>query len=349
MKGATLKDVAREADVSIASASRAINGLDNVAEEVRRRVLEAAGKLRYVPHGGARSLVTSRTNTIGVLLPDIYGEFFSEIIRGVDVAARARGLHILVSGSHGDLGEAVTAVRAMGGRVDGLLVMSPFVDSQDLAAVLPLNLPLVTIASRIGRVEQGSISVDNFGGGVTAAEHLIEQGCRTVAHISGPSSNFEAQERHRGFMHVAGEAELDRAPQVFEGDFTEESGYRGAKAFLAECAQSGEAMPEGIFVANDMMAVGCLLALREAGKSVPGDVALVGFDDIPIARFVSPPLTTLRVGIFDLGRRGLELLVAAMEREDHLTSIEERGEGEGVIVSPELVFRDSSRRQKPAT
>ena len=344
MKGATLKDVAREADVSIASASRAINGLDNVAEEVRRRVLEAASKLRYVPHGGARSLVMARTNTIGVLLPDIYGEFFSEIIRGVDVAARARGLHLLVSGSHGDINEAVAAVRAMGGRVDGLLVMSPFVDSQDLAAVLPLNLPLVTIASRIGRVEQGSISIDNFGGAVTAVEHLIAQGCRTLAHISGPGSNFEAQERRRGFLEAAELALPGASYPMFEGDFTEESGYRGAKAFLNACAQTGEPMPEGIFVANDMMAVGCLLALREAGKSVPVDVALVGFDDIPISRFVSPPLTTLRVGVFDLGRRGLELLVAAMEREDHLDPSQTRGTGEGIIVSPELVFRDSSRR-----
>ena len=345
MKGATLKDVAREAEVSIASASRAINGLDNVAEAVRQRVLEAAAKLRYVPHGGARSLVTSRTNTVGVLLPDIYGEFFAEIIRGVDVAARARGLHILVSGSHGDLNEAVAVVRAMSGRVDGLLVMSPFVDSLDLAGVLPLNLPLVTIASRIGRVEQGSITVDNFGGGVKALEHLVAQGCRTLAHISGPASNFEAQERRRGFLEAADKVGLDRAPMTFEGDFTEESGYRGAKAFLAACAESGAAMPEGIFVANDMMAVGCLLALREAGKTVPADVALVGFDDIPIARFTSPPLTTLRVGVFDLGRRGLELLVAAMEREERLEPQEERMSGEGIIVSPELVFRDSSRRR----
>ncbi|ESQ91083.1 LacI family transcription regulator [Asticcacaulis sp. AC460] len=345
MKGATLKDVAREADVSIASASRAINGLDNVAEEVRRRVLEAASKLRYVPHGGARSLVMARTNTIGVLLPDIYGEFFSEIIRGVDVAARARGLHLLVSGSHGDINEAVTAVRAMGGRVDGLLVMSPFVDSQDLAAVLPLNLPLVTIASRIGKVEQGSISIDNFGGGVKAVEHLIDQGCKTLAHISGPPSNFEAQERRRGFLEAAEKALPGVEHSVFEGDFTEESGYRGAKAFLAACAQSGEPMPEGIFVANDMMAVGCLLALREAGKAVPDEVALVGFDDIPIARFASPPLSTLRVGVFDLGRRGLELLVDAMERDHAEGELPESGEG--VIVSPELVFRDSSRRRAP--
>ncbi len=328
MAGATLKDIAREANVSIASASRAINGLDNVADDVKQRVLEIAKRLRYVPHGGARSLVMSRTNTIGVLLPDIYGEFFAEIIRGIDVAARARGLHLLVSGSHGNPDEALRIMRAMGGRVDGLLVMSPFVESHDLAAVLPLNLPVVTIASRIG-ADQRSISVDNFGGGVTAITHLREQGCHRLAHISGPSRNFEAQERRRGFLSTFDGG----TPPLYEGDFTEESGYRGAKAFLALNER-----PDGIFAANDMMAVGCLLALREAGVRVPEDVAVVGFDDIPIARFTSPPLTTLRVGIFDLGHRGLEMLVAALEDG-------EQGVSEGIIIAPELVMRDSSRHK----
>jgi LacI family transcriptional regulator len=270
----------------------------------------------------------SRTNTIGVLLPDIYGEFFAEIIRGIDVAARARGLHLLVSGSHGNPDEALRIMRAMGGRVDGLLVMSPFVESHDLAAVLPLNLPVVTIASRIG-ADQRSISVDNFGGGVTAADHLHAQGCQRLAHISGPSRNFEAQERRRGFLSMF-DGEM---PPLYEGDFTEESGYRGAKALLAM-----ENRPDGIFAANDMMAVGCLLALREAGVRVPEDIAVVGFDDIPIARFTSPPLTTLRVGIFDLGRQGLEMLVAALEGEDDAAS-------QGIIVTPELVMRDSSRHK----
>jgi len=328
MSGATLKDIAREANVSIASASRAVNGLDNVADDVKQRVLAIAKRLRYVPHGGARALVMSRTNTIGVLLPDIYGEFFAEIIRGIDVAARARGLHLLVSGSHGTPDEALSIMHAMGGRVDGLLVMSPFVDSHDLAAVLPANLPVVTIASRIG-ADQGSISIDNFGGGVTAAAHLREQRCLRLAHISGPSHNFEAQERQRGFLSTFD----DEAPPVFEGDFTEESGYRGAKALLA-----GNERPDGIFAANDMMAVGCLLALREAGLKVPEDVAVIGFDDIPIARFTSPPLTTLRVGIFDLGRRGLEMLVAALEAGEQTAR-------EGIIIAPELVMRDSSRHK----
>lgn len=338
MRGATLKDVAKAAEVSIASASRAINGLDNVAEGVRARVLDAASKLRYVPHGGARSLAMSRTNTIGLLLPDIYGEFFSEIIRGVDVAARSRGLHLLVSGSHGDVREAVAAILAMSGRVDGLLVMSPFVDSQDLGAVLPLSLPLVTIASRIGQVDRGAISVDNFGGGRQAVQHLVEQGCTRLAHISGPGSNFEAQERQRGFD--AAVAELGQAVShviTLEGDFVEESGFRAMKSII-EAAKNGAPMPDGIFVGNDMMAVGALFALKECGIKVPHEVAVVGFDDVPIARFASPALSTLRVGVFELGRQGLELLANALADPDG-------GRAEGIVISPELVIRESSNRQ----
>ena len=326
-------DVARAADVSIASASRAINGLDNVTAEVRARVLEAATKLRYVPHWGARSLAMNRTNTIGLLLPDLHGEFFSEIIRGVDQAARARGLHLLVSGSHGDLTEAVAAVRAMGGRVDGLLIMSPFVESQDLAAVLPLNLPLVTIASRIGAANHSAITVDNYEGAVVATRHLIDTGCRHIAHLSGPEQNFEAQERKRGYVDAMRAGLPDAALRIHEGDFNEESGYAGAQAFLGE----GH-LPDGIFAGNDMMALGALLALKEAGRRVPDDVAVVGFDDIPIARFTSPPLTTLRVGVFEMGRQGLEMLVAAFDENGADVP-------KSVVISPELVVRESSARR----
>lgn len=329
-------DVARAADVSIASASRAINGLDNVTAEVRARVLEAATKLRYVPHWGARSLAMNRTNTIGLLLPDLHGEFFSELIRGVDQAARARGLHLLVSGSHGDLNEAVAAVRAMGGRVDGLLIMSPFVESQDLAAVLPLNLPLVTIASRIGAANHSAITVDNYEGAVIATRHLIGIGCRDIVHLSGPEQNFEAQERKRGYADAMRAGLPGAALRIYEGDFNEASGYAGAQAFLAEAA-----LPDGFFAGNDMMALGALLALKEAGKGVPDNIAVVGFDDIPIARFTSPPLTTLRVGVFEMGRQGLEMLIAAFDDNDaHVPK--------SVVISPELIVRGSSARRNGA-
>jgi len=331
MRGATLKDVAKAADVSIASASRAINGLDNVKEDLRRRVLEAASKLRYVPHGGARSLATNRTNTIGVILPDIYGEFFSEIIRGIDCAARARGLHILVSGSHGDLQEAVSAVRAMVGRVDGILVMSPFVESQDLVAILPLNLPLVTISSSIGDELEGAISIDNYGGGLIAAKHLLEVGCKNIAHVCGPSGNFEACERKRGFIDGLEQSGL-ASPAIFEGDFSEEAGYKAGQFFA-----SSKNRPDGIFIANDMMAVGCLMALADNRINVPNEIAIIGFDDIPIARFTSPTLTTLKVGVYEIGTRSLDLLAKGIENDDGAI-------GPGFKIEPKLVARKSTAK-----
>src|SRR5205823_2546675 len=139
----TIRDVAREAHVSVATVSRVFNGGGPVREETRRRIRDIATRLRYVPHGGARSLITSRTNTIGVLLPDLYGEFFSEVIRGIDLAARRSGFHVLISGFHSDRAEIEAVLRALRGRVDGLIVLSPDVDAQGLRRNLPETLPVV--------------------------------------------------------------------------------------------------------------------------------------------------------------------------------------------------------------
>jgi len=331
----TLNDVAKAAGVSIASASRAINGLDNVTEEVRERVLAAASQLRYVPHGAARALAMSRTNTIGVILPDIYGEFFSEIIRGIDVGARASGLHILVSGSHGDLNEAVAAVRAMAGRVDGLLVMAPYAEAGDLAGKLPVNLPLVMMGGAGGQADLPSLMVDNYGGALEAVRHLYEQGCRRIAHITGPEGNLEAQDRLRGYLDGLKEAG-DLAPLLVPGDFTDKAGYDAVRRLL-----DSDDMPDGLFAANDMMALGASLALREAGLSMPEDVAVIGFDDIPVTRYASPPISTLRAGVFEIGRRSLELLSALIER----SGTEASSSAASLIVRPELVVRASSRRR----
>ena len=336
MKTITMKDVAREAHVSIATVSRAFNGGDSITDSTRERILDLAKKLRFVPHSGARSLITRRTETIGVLLPDLFGEFFSEIIRGIDQAARVRKLHLLVSSSHGDSAEAAAAIRAMRGRVDGLLIMSPHVDAQFLADNLPLDLPTVLMNTRVDGGAHASFTVDNYGGAFAMARHLIGRGYSRIALITGPENNFEAQERLRGYRdalreHLPGSEEL-----VLPGNFTEESGWRAGNQILAMTAR-----PTAIFAANDMMAIGCLFALSEAGIKVPDDIALAGYDDIPIARFITPPLTTVRVRIAELGALALERLALAIENPDR------------VSVSPqtlrcELVVRNSCSRQPPA-
>jgi len=310
------------------SASRAMNGIEGVTEETRKKVLAAARMLRFVPHSGARALSTRRTNTIGLVLPDLYGEFFSELIRGADIAARERGLHLLVSNSHGDADEAILAMRAMRGRVDGLMVMSPHVDSAALTDNIEADLPIVLVNTDAAATRFPAFRVDNFGGAQAVTRHLVETGRKQIVHIAGPSTNYEARERRRGY-----EAALPSGtkPVVVEGDFTEDSGRDALRELV-----TGSITFDAIFAANDMMAVGCLLALREQGLSVPGDVALAGFDDIPLARLVDPPLTTARINISDLGRSALERLASAVEGALSEPSLE--------TAHPELIIRRSTQR-----
>jgi LacI family transcriptional regulator len=328
----TIRDVAREANVSIASASRALNGMENVTEETRDRILEAARRLRYVPHSGARLLSTRRTNTLGVILPDLHGEFFSEIIRGADAAARVRGMQLLLSSSHDDGAAVAGAIRSMHGRVDGLLVMSPHVDAHVLTDNLSDDLPVVLLNTRGDAGEHPRFMVDNYAGAQAVVRHLAER-ARLVAHIAGPSDNYEAQDRQRGWFDA-----LDgRRGPVLPGNFTEESG------FAAGCAIARmQPRPDAVFAANDDMAIGCMDALVQLGVRVPDDVAVAGFDDIPIARLMRPSLTTVSAKIADLSRRALERLIRQVDGTDAPEALLQD-------IRPEVVVRDSSvRRAEPS-
>lgn len=308
---ATIKDVARHSGVSVATVSRALNGHPSVTDALRLRVRAAAAELRYTPHSGARSLITRRTDTVGVLLPDLHGEFFSELIRGIDVAARSLGLHLLVSSSHGDAAEAGAVLRAMQGRVDGVLVMSPYLDASVLAANLPPTFPLVLMNTPIEGSERSAVLVDNYGGAHAMVRHLVGCGRQRIAFITGPLDNLDARTRLLGYRNAMSAFAPGQVEQVLRGDFTEEGGYRAARQVL-----SMTVLPDAVFAANDIMAIGCLFAFGEAGVEVPRDIALVGFDDIPVARYITPSLTTVRVRIADLGGRALEQLVAAIGRDE---------------------------------
>ena len=304
----TIREVAREASVSVATVSRVLNGKGPVRPDTERRIRRAARLLRYVPHGGARSLITRRTHTLGVLLPDLYGEFFSEVIRGIDLAARRGGYHLLVSGSHGDRDETEAMVRAMRGRVDGLIVLSPDVRPNVLRANVPENFPVVLLNNAGGGRSFDTIAVDNFGGAAAMVRHLAGLGHRRVAFISGPALNRDASERLRGYreaMRSVGEwsKELE-----IPGDFREESGYEAGRRI-----RDLRPRATAVFAANDSMAIGLLYACREAGLSVPEELSVAGFDDIPIARFVTPSLTSVRVPIAHLGTCAAHRLFEILE------------------------------------
>jgi LacI family transcriptional regulator len=296
----TIRDVAARAGVSVATVSRVFNQKGPIREETVRRVMDVAGALQYIPHAGARSLSTRSTRTIGVVLPDLHGEFFSEVIRGIDLAARAKGYHLFLSGSHADRDEMRAVVQAVRGMVDGLIVMSPDLDPSALLGELPAGIPVVLLNAKVdGRP---SITIDNAGGARDVVRHLASLGHTHIAFISGPPKNADAEQRRRGFR--AGVKAHGIQGVECAGDFKEDSGYEAGKEIAAM-----KPRPTAVFAANDSMAIGALSAFRDARVRVPDQIALVGFDDIPIARFLDPPLTTVKVPIAELGRRGLQILV----------------------------------------
>jgi LacI family transcriptional regulator len=323
----TIHDVAASAGVSVATVSRVINGKEVVRADTSRRVRDAANALRYTPNLAARSLSIQQTQTIGVVLPDVHGEFFSEVIRGVDVAARAAQYHIVLSGSHSDPVEMLSVLAAMRGRVDGLIVMAPDFPRPSLREQLRGKIPLVLLNSTDG--EHDAITIDNFGGARTMMRHLAALGHRHIAFVKGPSTNADARERLRGYRQSVKAGGGDRGVEL-EGDFGEASGYEAAQRLLANRAKG----PTAIFAANDSMAVGVLAALAEQGIAVPREMTVVGFDDIPIAHYVAPPLTTIAVDTAELGRRAFLLVREALGKARHTPRQEK--------IPTRLVVRKSS-------
>jgi LacI family transcriptional regulator len=313
--GATIREVAREAAVSVATVSRVFTGKGPVRHATQERIRRAAERLRYVPHGAARSLITRQTQTLGVLLPDLFGEFFSEIIRGVDTTARRAGYHLLVSGSHSDRTETEAMLGAMRGRVDGLIVLSSELDAATIEAHLPHKLPVVLLGAGRNGGAVHTIDVDNYRGARAMTRHLLGLGHRRIAFVTGPRSNRDAAERLRGFRDVMRSAVDATAGPEVAGEFREEGGYRAAGRILRTRPR-----PSAVFAANDSMAIGLLSAFREEGLRVPEDIALAGFDDIPIARFTTPALTTVHVPIAELGRSAARCLLQALDgRENRAT------------------------------
>jgi LacI family transcriptional regulator len=333
---ATIRDVARESSVSIATVSRVFNNSMLVSEETRQRVVAAASRLGYWPNGIARSLITNRTHTLGLLLPDLHGEFFSEVIHGVDVMAREHDFHLLVSRSSSSAEDLTDVLRSMRGRVDGLMVMAPDVDASRALRHAAGSVPIVLLNPEVHLQGCDTVSIANLQGADAAVRHLIELGHRRIATVTGPPHNIDARQRLDGYRAALSEAGVGLCPELeFHGDFTEHSGYETARALLR---QNGRAT--AVFVANDHMAIGVMGALQELGMKAPDDIALVGFDDIPMARYLTPPLSTVHVDMLELGRRAVELLL-----DPERTSGPPEGRRE--VLAANLVVRGSCGAARP--
>jgi LacI family transcriptional regulator len=305
-------------------------GRSIVTPETRRKIEEAANRLNYVPHSGARSLTKRTTDTIGVILPDLFGEFFSEMIRGIDMAVHGAGKHLRLGNMHGSPEETVLAIKSMRGRVDGLLVMPPNSRAETIEDSANMQIPTVLLNARPKAAGTPYVTVDNYAGARLVTEHLVERGARKIVHISGPTSNRDASERMRGYRDVLREKLQVTDPIILPGDFREDAGRSAARMLL-----NGDFAYDAVFAGNDMMAIDLMTELREAGVRVGQDVLIAGFDDIPLARYVSPQLTTVHSNITRVGSAAALMLLRLLKGEP-------AGEDAGMTIAPTLAIRGST-------
>jgi len=308
----TIKEVAHHAGVSIATVSRVLNNVGPVDERMRARVRDSARQLRYVPNATGRSLSRRKTEAIGLLLPDLFGEFFSEVLRGSDQTAQSANYHLVVSSSHNNKKQIRAALTMMRGRVDGLVIMSPDIDAETLKENLPHSLPVVLLNCHVDPNDFDSLNVDNLNGARSMIEHLFDHGHTRVAIINGTERNSDASERLRGYVlaHQSRGIPIDACLQA-QGDFNEATGYQAAQHLLSLSRR-----PTAIFASNDAMAIGALSALRDAGIRVPDHMALAGFDDVPIGPYLTPSLSSVTVGIHSMGVRAIETVLHAVKHHN---------------------------------
>lgn len=308
-RAATLDEVARVAGVSRATASRAINGGSRVSERSLRAVQEAVRSLGYVPNRAARTLVTRRTDSVAVVVPEpderVFNDpFFAGTLRAVARVLGEREVQLVLLLTQPGAQEERMLRYLSHGHVDGALVISHHRDDH-LPELMPsLGLPVVFG----GRPWSGSdrvpyVDVDNVAGGRLATEHLVQRGCRRIGTIAGPADMTAATDRLVGWYQALASAELSSTALV-HGDFTEEGGRRAAEELLDRYPDL-----DGIVVASDLMARGALAVAAARGLRVPDDLAIVGYDDLGVAETTDPPLTTMRQPIGEMAERAIQLLL----------------------------------------
>lgn len=330
----TIEQIADLAGVSRSTVSRVLNDHPSVSEKARNRVWEVVNEHGYAPSAAARSLASSRTNVIGLLIPRtaavIFSDpFFPQVIQGMTEACTEREYFLMLSMLTGDMEKRFYHRILRGNHFDGVIMLSSDIDDPVLPLLIKNGRPFVIIGRHPYFEDVNWVDTKNRTGARLATTHLIELGHTCVATITGPLQMTAGLERRDGYKQALLEAGLTVDPDlIVEGNFTRESGRAAMQQLLAR----GEP-PTAVFTASDTMAMGALRAIHEAGLNVPDDIAVVGFDDVPAASFSNPPLTTIRQPIYDLGATAATELIAQLE-SDETSRIQKR-------LPVELVVRES--------
>ncbi len=329
----TIRDVATNARVSHQTVSRVINNSDQVSPVTRARVKSVIKELDYRPHAVARSLAIGRSCTFVCISPNLVDLTFAGILEGAE--AEARGFeYMLVSSSapDEDVFSALIDQLIPTSRVDGMIIINPYVDARHM--LVPEGFPVVYVGSRSMNTSISSVALDDFEAGRAAAQHLLDLGYRKISMVTGPQNEDCTKDRSTGYRHALQKAGLPyEEVNIRTGDWSATSGYVAYKSFLA-----GNLQPTAIFSQNDLMAVGVMRAAREENIRIPSELSVIGIDDIPLASYFDPKLTTLKQDLNAIGREATRLLIDTIGNPNH--------QREHVEIAPQLVIRNSTTLHK---
>lgn len=338
-KEVTIYDIARTLKISPASVSRGLKGDPTISKKTKKRIQETAEELGYRTNHFARSLRNQRTNTIGVIIPRLNSHFMSSVISGIESIANKEGYNLLISqSSEVSTKEAASAKTMFNGRVDGLLLSLAY-DTKDLSHIEPFfkkNVPVIFFDRVMEHANSINILIDNRSAAYEATKHLIEQGCKRIVHITAPLQQNVYVDRFNGYRQALADYNLPfREEDVIIGNLSQEAGTDAAEAII-----DMDPMPDGIFVANDNCAVGCMMALKQKGLKIPKDIAVVGFNNDPVAMVIEPNLSTIDYPGHEIGEAAARHLIDRLnEKSVHQNSYT-------VLLQSKFIARASSLKKK---
>ena len=326
----TIKDVARKAGVSLATVSRVLNGHPYVADDVRRRVLDAIEALNYRPSRVAQRLRAPQSRLIGVIFSDIKNPFYTLALGGMEQVLSEQGLSLLIGNAHSDQAREDNLIALMKAEdVAGLIIAPVREDSAVLAEIAQSGLPVVVVDRNLSHLGIDTVLADNRMGAFSAIRYLIQLGHERIAIVNGPQYLTSGRERYAGFLQAMEEAGLAVDPDLVQfGDYQLESGYHLTHQLLALPHR-----PTALFIANNLMTIGALNAIHEVECRIPDDIAVIGFDDLPWAISLNPPLTTVAQPTLEIGMCAAELLLDHIANPDRPARM--------VVLETQLIVRAS--------
>jgi LacI family transcriptional regulator len=329
----TIKDIAEQANVSYATVSRALNDKYGVKASTRSKVLEVAKRMNYRPNAIARGLVRKQTNTIGLIIPDIKNPFFPEVAGGIEECANDFGYNVFLCNTNWSIEREEQYINLLSERrVDGLIVAPISNSAKPLEEIIHEDIPVVYVSRAPRDTDRSYVVIDNVRGGFLATKHLIEAGYETIGFIGASADSSTADERLEGYRMAFEKYGIAFSEKyVKQGDFKQKSGYILVKEMIGN-----NDYPRGLFAANDLLALGAIQAVKDAGLRVPEDIAVVGFDDIPIASLQEIQLSTIYQPKYEMGRIAFEILVEIIKKGENGISTRK------VMLEPDLIVRKSS-------